>query len=135
MHRVVDDLVRRNGTGTDTLFLPAIPAQVSEVKIDGVLLAATAYQVDETAGIIRRTDGWFPDGLGNVTVKYSHGWVEIPGDIQDAVLEHAATVALVQAHLQQNSAGSTQESYGAAALVGTTAKWTATVDRYKLGDR
>ena len=77
-------------------------------------------------------DGWFPEGLGNVKVTYDHGWAEIPGDVQDAVLEHAATLARVLAHLQQNSAGSTQESYGQAAMVGTTAKWADTVARYSL---
>lgn len=138
VHRVTADNIKRNGRGTDTVFLPAIPVTVHSVTVDGVLLDETAYQVDEDSGIIRRVDGYiFQFGLGNVAVNYDHGWApeNIPGDIQDAVLEHAVTLALVYAHLQQNSAGSTQESYSAAATVGTTATWVAAVERYQVFNR
>lgn len=108
------------------------------MEVGGTLLVEdTDYEVDQDAGIMRRLGGFWPDGLGRIRVNYSHGWAEVPGGIQDAVLEHATTIAMVEAHLQQNSAGSTQESYGAAALIGTTAKWQSAVDKYRIntGDR
>lgn len=132
--RVENDSIRLNGNGTDTVHLPARPVDVHTVTVGGVVLVEDRdYQVDTGAGILRRLGGWWPDGLGTVRVVYSHGWEEIPGGVQDAVLEHAATVALVQAHIQQNSAGGTQESYGAQALVGTTQKWEDAVAKYSVG--
>lgn len=135
VHRVTGDTAELNGNGTSTLLLPALAVDVHSVSVDGQLLPATSYSVDKSAGILRRKDGVWPDDLGNVVVGYDHGWESIPGDIQDAVLEHAATVALVLTHLQQNSAGSVQESYGAAAMVGITAKWADAVARYSVGGR
>lgn len=104
------------------------------MNVDGTLLVPLRdYSVDRNSGVIRRKNGWFPDDLGNVEVNYDHGYEEIPGEIQDVVLEQAATLALHLAHLQQNSAGSTQESYVAQATVGTTSAWTAAVERYRIG--
>lgn len=138
VHRVENETIRLNGRGGQTLHLPARPVDVHTVEVGGVVLVeGTGYEVDADAGILRRLGNYWPDGLGRIKVTYSHGWEEIPGGIEDAVLEHAATIAMVQAHLQQNSAGSTQESYGAAALIGTTQKWTDAVEKYRLnvGDR
>ena len=134
VERVADDTAYLNGDGTDTLHLPARPVDVHAVKVDGTLLVPVRdYSVDRNSGVIRRKNGWFTDDLGNVEVVYDHGYADIPGDIQDAVLEQASTLALHLAHLQQNSAGSTQESYAAQATVGTTAAWTAAVERYRVG--
>lgn len=132
VHRVTNDVVFLNGHGTDTLVLPARPVDVHSVEVDGLVLSAAQreFSVDRAGGVIRARGAVFPDDLGNVKVIYSHGWEVIPGDIADAVLEHAATLARVLAHLQQNSAGSTQESYGQAAMVGVTQKWADTVARY-----
>lgn len=130
--RVENDVIYLNGRGGDTLHLKAIPADVHTVEVGGeTLVRDTDYQVDGDAGILRAAGIW-PDGLGNVKVTYSHGYETVPGDIQDAVLEHATTMVKVFAHLQQNSAGSTQESYQQAALVGTTAKWVECVEKYKI---
>lgn len=133
VHRVVNDQLKLNGNGRHTLHLKAIPADVHTVEVGGVTLVPdTDYQVDGDAGILRRVNGVWPEGLGTVRVVYSHGWEEIPGDIEDAVLELATTLALVHIHLQQNSAGSVQESYIAQATVGTTAAWTECVDTYRI---
>lgn len=136
--RVENDSIRLNGSGGRTLHLPARPVDIHSVEVGGtVLVEDVDFEVDRDAGIMRRLGGFWPDGLGRIRVEYSHGWADIPGGIQDAVLEHATTIAMVEAHMQQNSAGSTQESYGAAALIGTTSKWEAAVGKYRLnvGDR
>lgn len=140
VHRVEDDQVRANGTGTARLLLKAAPITDISVTVDGRRLTEGAdYQVDRNAGILyRRPRGlWWPAGYGNVHVTYTHGWPaeEIPGDIQDAVLEHATTLAMVFAHLQQEGTGSVQATYGPAALVGTTQKWEDAVNKYKLKGR
>lgn len=135
--RVTNDVTWLNGNGAERLFLKARPVDVHEVEVEGVVLSPAQYWVDRDSGIIRlKNRGWFPDGLGNVKIRYDHGWDPIPEDVQDAVLEHAVTMARVMAHLQQNSAGSTQESYGQAAMVGTTQKWVDAVAKYSAnGDR
>lgn len=128
---------RYNGKGGATLLLRGAPvARVESVTVDGQPLEFPAgYQVDYDAGIIRRRGGVFPAGLGNIEVSYTHGYEEIPGDIEDAVLEHATTIALVLVHIQQESGGSTSASYAKEATVGTTAKWVEAVARYDLDRR
>lgn len=137
VHRVSNDVVTLNGSGTRTLLLPAFPVDVHAVAVDGEpLVLQLDYGFDPRYGVLRRRGGLvWPEELGNIQITYSHGWEVIPGDVEDAVLEHAATVTMVLVHVQQNSAGSTQESYGAAAMVGTTAKWAAAVSKYSAESR
>ena len=138
------ETVHLNGSGTRTLLLPGAPVTaITTVAVAGVTFAAYSdaepyardtYQADLNAGILRASGIW-PEGLGNITVNYTHGFGtidDVPGDIQDAVLEHAVTIAMVMAHLQQESGGSTSATYGQTALVGTTAKWVNTVEKYRL---
>jgi hypothetical protein len=141
------ETVLLNGTGTRTLLLPNAPvATIDAIVVAGATYApyqvgtpapagSYAYQVDLKAGILRSLGGLWPEGLGNVAVTYTHGFGgidDVPGDIQDAVLEHAATIAMVLAHVQQESGGSTSATYGQTALVGTTAKWVQAVEKYRL---
>lgn len=126
-----------NGDGSPTLLLRGAPvSRVGGVLVNGIPLAeGQDYEVDARAGILARKDGVFPQGLGNVLVDYTHGHAEIPGDVEDAVLEHAATIAEVMIHIQQETGGSTGASYAKEATVGTTAKWVETVARYDLDTR
>ncbi len=139
------DTVLLNGSGTRTLLLPGAPVTtIASVVVAGATYAphtvgaattANSYQADLQAGILRAVGGVWPEGLGNIAVTYTHGFGgidDVPGDIQDAVLEHAATIAMVLAHIQQESGGSTSATYGQTALVGTTAKWVQAVEKYRL---
>jgi hypothetical protein len=139
------ETVLLNGTGTRTLLLPGAPVTTITAvvvagatyapHVEGTAPAPETYQVDLGAGILRAGNGVWPEGLGNIAVTYTTGYAgidDVPGDIQDAVLEHAATIATVMAHLQQESGGSTSATYGQTALVGTTAKWVQAVEKYKL---
>ncbi|UXE04746.1 head-to-tail adaptor [Arthrobacter phage Shambre1] len=148
------DQVQLNGTGTSTLLLPAAPVTaINAVTVRGTavwagsgpryrsgywasteLLDGPDFELDAAAGILRRNGVW-PDGLGNVTVDYDHGFEELPGDIADAVLEHATTLAMVLIHIQQESGGSTSATYGKEATVGTTQKWVDAVEKYRLQGR
>lgn len=131
---VTGDTVILDGTGSTSLFLPSVPViAVRTVTVDGA--EVTDYQVS-TSGMLRRKTGW-PDGLGNVTVTYDHGYVEIPGDIQDAVLEQAELMLTVTPGVTQASVGGKSVSYGAQATVGVTQRWVDAVEahRINLGDR
>ena len=132
---VTDDEVRVSGRGTDTLLLPSAPVRaVASVRVGGQLLQPAEYQVGSRIGVLRRVNGTWPDGLENIEVTYTHGYPadKVPGDISDAVLEHAATLATSSAHVQQESAMSKSAGYFAAAMVGTTQKWVDAVDRHSL---
>lgn len=137
--RVVNDVVQLDGTGTQLLQLPALPVIgdiVVQINNETDPVAADDYELNRRTGQLKLVADRWPCGVGNVQVTFSHGYAtveDVPGDIQDAVLEHAVTLALTFAHIQQNSAGSAQESYIQAALVGVTQKWVRTVDRYRIG--
>lgn len=132
------DAVDLNGTGTDTLLLPSAPVVGNVgVAIAGVSAGANAYTgLDRRAGILRRAQGW-PEGLGNITITYSHGYLpgQVPADIQSAVLERAAMLATTQAHVSQESGLSQSVSNFAQATVGVTQEWADAVNRYSLGVR
>lgn len=133
LHYQENDTIHLDGTGSRVLLLPAVPIEHLTVAIDGKPVSDWALATRN--GVLYRDGGIWPAGLENIEITYSHGYRQIPGDIQDAVLEHATTLAMVYAHVQQESAGGTQVSYGAAATVGTTQKWVETVNAYRLRDR
>lgn len=131
------DVVLLDGNGTNKLLLPAAPVVGDVVvKVDGVDVSAEV-RVSRKNGILRRIGDYWPCDYENVEVTYSHGYPEadIPADIQDAVLEHAATMLLTHAHLAQEGAGGVQATYGPSAMVGRTQKWSDAVARYTLKDR
>lgn len=128
---VEDDTVELDGTGLPVLHLPAAPVKGRPtVKVNGA--EVDDYQMSRRAGILLRTGGRWPRGLGNIEVTYTHGVEEPPGDVVDAVLEHAATIATSLAHVQQESAGSNSIGFGTRAVVGVTQKWADTVERHRL---
>lgn len=128
---VEDDTVELDGNGMHILHLPAAPVKGRPtVVVDGEEI--DDFQISRRHGILRRTRGRWPHGLGNVEVTYSHGYKDVPGDVSDAVLEHAATIATSLAHVQQESAGSNSVGFGTTAAVGVTQKWADAVERYRL---
>ncbi|NVM97824.1 mobile element protein [Arthrobacter sp. SDTb3-6] len=133
VHQVSDELIWLDGDGTTTLLLPAAPVQAFEVSVNGEVLPDSAYEISRRIGVVRKVGGIWPDGLGNIQVTYSHGWAQIPGGIQDAVLEQAQIQATILAGVQQQSAGPYGVTYGVQATVGVTQKWTDAVAKYSLG--
>jgi hypothetical protein len=131
VHLIEDDTVLLDGDGGITLLLPGTPCTDISVKVDGVTV--TDYSISAAAGVLRRTTGAWPDGLGNIEVTFTHGWADIPGAIQDAVLEQAAVQALVPIGVQSESAIGQSVTYGLQSTIGVTQKWTDAVDRYRLG--
>jgi hypothetical protein len=130
VHKIEDETVLLDGDGSDFLFLPAAPFTDIEVEVDGV--AVTDYEANRRTGVLRRRSRW-PEGTGNISVVYSHGYDPIPGGIQDAVLEQASVLATIAAGVQSETAGPQQVTYGLQATVGTTQRWADAVAAYRLG--
>lgn len=132
---VENETIRLDGDGSAYLLLPAFPVREISVSIGSLVLTeGIDYTVARRHGSVFKAGGW-PHGLENITVTYSHGLDPVPDGIVDAVLEHATTLALAYAHIQQETAGSTQVGYGAAAMVGRTQKWVDAVEKYKVRGR
>jgi hypothetical protein len=123
------------GNGASKLLLPAINVTaVTAVRVDGTALASTDYRLlRRIACLVRSAYGvWTKDY--EVEVDCTYGFATVPGDINDAVLEHAATIALSLAHVQQESAGATSAGYNQNATTGVTQKWVQAVNRYAVGE-
>lgn len=131
VNRITHDVVWLTGAGGKSLGLPAYAETIHSVVVNGQIVGADTYRLDkQTNSLLRRGGSYWPDGA-EIQVDYDHGWAEIPGDIQDAVLEHAATIGSILIHVQQETAANVSTSYGQTATVGTTQKWVDAVARYQ----
>ena len=132
---VVDDVVTLDGNGRESILLPVWPTTaVAGVLLDGEpLVEGTDYEWSE-AGMLRRlgTRRAWPDRLRCIRVTYSHGWAEIPEDIQEAVIDQARIGFDVPAGVQSKTVGGQSVTYGAQAAVGVTDQWSKAVDRHKI---
>ena len=123
------------GNGASKLLLPGIEIRnVTAVRVDGE--AVTDFRLLRRTGVLVREPYacWPKDYEVEVDCTYGFDPADIPGDIKDAVLEHAATIALSLAHLQQESAGASSAGYNQNATTGTTQKWVEAVARYQVGE-
>ena len=125
-----DDEVWLSGNGTRVLLLPGRPIVGDPViTIDGV--PATGVEVGRSSGVLRRRAGW-PDGLDNVHVTYTHGYTEIPRDIQDAVLDVAEVAAVLKPGIEHVATGDESVKFVNRMVdTGTTATWTRVVEKYR----
>lgn len=125
-----DDEHWASGDGTNILLLPGRPIIGDPVvEIDGT--AVTDFQIGRRAGILRRYGGW-PDGLDNIRVVYTHGWADIPRGIQDAVLDVAEAAAVLQSGIESIATGDESIKFLNRMIdTGTTATWTAAVQKYR----
>lgn len=137
---VTGDTVTVNGKGGDTLLLPVAPvANVAAVVITWPAWTGmpaetvTGYQLDADHGILRRDQGWWPDGLGNIAVTCDHGHADVPDDVADAVLEQAEQQYVVLAGIDAATLGAQSISFGKQGSNGVTQRWAEAVARYQLG--
>ncbi|CUW29696.1 MULTISPECIES: hypothetical protein [Streptomyces] len=134
---VPEDVVVLDGNGRESLLLPVWPTTaVSSVLLDGVELAEGTDYSWSDAGILRRLGGLlWPNRLRCLQVTYSHGWNgldQVPGDIQEAVLERAEASFTIPVGVQSKAVGGQSVTFGAQAAAGATEAWTKAVDRYKV---
>lgn len=131
--RVVDDEVLLRGDGSQELFLPGRPVESATVQLpDGETVVASVAPgsdvvLDARLGVLTRPAGW---PHGPLLVTFTHGWPqdEIPGDIQDAVLEKAHQVAHTLGFIKSETTGPFNTQYE-----GVTQKWVDTAARYRIG--
>jgi hypothetical protein len=130
---VVGDTIVLDGSGAMSLLLPAAPVvDVSSVLVDGQALTAGTDYTWSTDGYLHRLGAVWPIGLRSVTVVYSHGYAEIPGDIQEVVIDQARALYAVLPGVQQQTVGAQSVTFGVQAATGVTAQWAVAVDRYQL---
>jgi len=129
---VQDDEIYLSGNGSRSLALPAAPIHgVPLVEVEG--RPVTDFQTGRRAGLLRRL-GYWPDGLDNIRITYTHGYRLIPGGIQAAVLSVAEAAYHMQAGVETVSTGNESVKFSNSLVNGgTTQEWAAAVNRYILG--
>lgn len=136
---VVGETVVLDGNGTSSLLLPAAPVSaVSALEVDGEALTVGTDYSWSADGYVRRLNCLvWPDRLRCVTVTYTHGYAQIPDDIQEVVIDQARALYAILPGVQQQTVGSQSVTFGVQAATGVTAQWVAAVERYQLnrGDR
>ncbi|MCY9786834.1 hypothetical protein KIK06_23405 [Nocardiopsis sp. EMB25] len=125
-----------NGDGSTTLLLPACPVRaVTTVEVDGEALAADDFEWSEE-GVLRRVCARWPDRLRSVRVVLDHGYMAVPEDVQEVVLDQAEAAFNIRKGVQSVSVDGQSVTYGTQSAVGVTQAWADAVTRYALrGDR
>ncbi|MFJ3878064.1 mobile element protein [Streptomyces sp. NPDC090077] len=130
---VAGDTVVLDGSGDLSLLLPAAPVtEVASVAVDGQALTAGTDYSWSADGYLHRMGCAWPSTLRSVTVVYSHGYAEVPGDIQEVVIDQARALYAVLPGVQQQTVGAQSVTFGVQAATGITAQWAAAVERYQL---
>lgn len=132
---VEDDAVTLDGNGRSSLLLPAAPVTaVTEVQLDGEVLVEGEDYDWSADGFLRRLCGLcWPNRLRCIDMVYSHGDAEVPGDIQEVVIDQARAIFTVLPGVQSRQVGGQSVTFGAQAATGVTAQWTAAVERHRIG--
>lgn len=129
--RIESDTVILDGTGADSLLLPAAPVITLErVTVDGDDITDDVQC--STDGMMRHPNG-FPDALGAVEVVYTHGYDPIPEEITDVVLSAAETAYAGAGDVASMTVGGEQVTF----RQGTSHTWSVVAEQYRLnrGDR
>lgn len=120
------------GDGGQFLRLPARPVKAATARLgtDDEADLLEGAVLDGRLGVLWRRAGW-PDGEP-IHVSYIAGWEppEVPGDIQDAVLERASHLAKSLGTVKQESTLGMSVTY---ADGGVTQNWVDVVERYRVG--
>jgi hypothetical protein len=103
-----------DGSGTDALLLPNVPVEaVTEVKLAGE--AVTEYLVASAGMLLRKSPGIWTEGRGNVEVKYTFGYAQVPAEIRMLALTLAAR-SYVQGIVTVAQVGMTNTTFATDAL-------------------
>ncbi|GAA3384494.1 mobile element protein [Streptomyces racemochromogenes] len=130
---VAAETIVLDGSGALSLLLPAAPVtDVASVTVDGQTLTAGTDYTWSADGYLHRMGCAWPSTLRSVTVVYSHGYADIPGDIQEVVIDQARAMYAILPGVQQQTVGAQSVTFGVQAATGVTAQWAAAVERYQL---
>lgn len=131
------ETVHLSGNGNHGVTLPGKPVVgTPTVTVDGTALTAPAdFAVGRAAGILRRHNAVWPDGLDNIEVTYTYGHATIPPDVADAVLEAAELgISMSEAGVEMVVTGGEQVKFAnSLANGGVTERWAAAVARHQTG--
>lgn len=128
------DLVRLDGTGTDTVLLPQLPvSEVTGVSVNGAALTTDDFTFTEQGHLIRTagTATWtswssngcppayWPEGRQNVEVTYKHGYSvsssrsDVPADVRSVALAIASRL-ITQGDALSETIGQSTQRYAVA---------------------
>ena len=128
--------LRLDGPGGHTLILPTLRLiSVASVTSDGVSIAADEYDWS-TAGLLRLRCGRWSCRLGGVTVTMTHGFSQIPDDINAVMARLDSRSASDPGMLAQVGQVRYQVGASGVGLGATLSDYDrAVLDRYKLPPR
>jgi len=127
---VEDDTIVLDGAGARVLRLPVWPVRsVTRLTVAGQTVLDPEWS---EAGLLRLPSR-FPDVWRSIEVVYTHGFDVTPGDVQEVVLDQAASISEASPWLSQVTSGQEQVAMASAATVGTTSQWARAVGRYRIG--
>jgi len=130
--QILNDTAKLDGTGTNTLILPAAPVNgIDSIEVDGELVPSTAYRWSKK-GWVKRTDGhlWL-DLPGSIEIIYNHGFATVPKAIVGVALSLAGRIHDGSSGIKQETIGSYSVTYGDPSPV-LRANEQATLDAYKV---
>jgi len=130
--QILNDNIFVDGTGTDTILLPAAPVNgIDLLEIDGELIASTKYKYSKK-GWVKLTDGTtFPKTPNSIEIIYNHGFATIPDAILGIVLALAGRITDGSSGIKQETIGSYSVTYADPAPV-LRANEQAGLDAYKV---
>ncbi|KAE8130217.1 MULTISPECIES: mobile element protein [Bifidobacterium] len=127
------ETVTLDAHGTRTLLLPFTPlVDVQALAVGGVTYGPGGFEWS-AAGILR-----FPDPIADrwrtVELTCTHGYAEIPQDVQEAVLDQATAMYPVLSGNAYTSytTGTESRSFNTQLQVGYSAQWSACVQKYRV---
>lgn len=129
--RVTGDVEQADGDGTVVLHLRAAPiAAVTLVEVDGV--EVSDYRVLRRGGMLKRTGGKVWPADAEIDVTYDHGYMVVPPEIAEVVVDQARVIYRVDPAIAQVSTGSDSVTFAATAAVGVTSQWSEVVHAFRL---
>lgn len=135
---VAADTIVLDGNGRESVLLPTAPVTaVSSLTLDGSLLVDGTDFEWSADGFLRRLGGLWPDRLRCIGVVYDHGYLPVPEDVAEVVIDQARALFRIEPGVASMTVGAQSVAFGTQTAIGVTAQWTAAVERYRLnrGDR
>lgn len=127
------DTVTLDAHGTRSLLLPFTHiVSVDALTIDGAEYTTGEYEWS-SAGMLR-LKSVMPDLWRSVELTCTHGYQQIPQDVQEAVLDLATSMyPMLQSNAYTSyTTGTESRSFNQQLQVGYSAQWSACVNRYKV---
>lgn len=130
---LVSETITLDAHGTRSLLLPFTHVMsVDSLKINGVAYDADDFEWSE-AGMLRLKTV-MPDAWRSVEVACTHGYRQIPQDVQEVVLDQATAMYPMLSGNAYTSmtTGTESRSFNTQLQVGYSAQWSSCVAKYRV---